>query len=781
MSISDLVPSADNVRVTNPLADLDGLKASIRASGVIQSLTVLPITKGKNKGRFAVIAGQRRLAALTSLVAAGALPADHPIPVIVRHDAENAIAVSAAENIIRTPMHPADEFDAFKKLRDQGKSNEDIAAAFGLSTVVVERRLRLAHVSAKLMQAFRDGHFGIKQMEAFAATEDHTRQDEYLGSLNLAGMHQDHYMMRADNIRRSMLEGSVGVNDPRVLCVGMDAYRAEGGRVNIDLFGDHTALLDAPLLDRLVLEQAAPILDGLRGEGWKWVEFMGSYTGRFHHNFHDAAQTRALTDEEAALESQLQESLNALEQDGEASAADIAAIQVQLDALDASRTVYSDAARLFGGAAVYLDGSGGFTICRARVRGEDYPDYVQARDGVATEAAGKADGDVLISGVDDVAGAPNSTDDAGTPIDDVEAYSAKLQSELLASRGLGLQVALLHNPLLAHALMQRAIIMRGYAWGETLEFRVTAHPPAYVALGSAWAESNSAAMALIEGARKTLDSLGLPTKPDALLAFIMDDANAATVARAVTICVALGADATSKMSASVASAAHFDLRQTWTPTVASYFGRVTKGHIVAALDEMGVQLSPREQAEPKSVLAVRAAAEAQARRWLPAILRQSLDCQNGSTITADIAAAASADTEEVANGNWAEEGDRRRVRPAPTTPLLTWRGVQRSNGRSLRQRPEEWCRRRHQAHHHGREKPGFNLTERIPSRPMPSAAVTYIAAKLSGQPEPRIEHKPTAPHNMHAIRRRMGGINQEIRALRHNCRWHLQHWSSAFA
>ena len=289
------------------------------------------------------------------------------------------------------------------------------------------------------------------------------------------------------------------------------------------------------------------------------------------------------------------------------------------------------------------------------MRGEDYPDYVQARDGVATEAAGKADGDVLISGVDDVAGAPNSTDDAGTPIDDVEAYSAKLQSELLASRGLGLQVALLHNPLLAHALMQRAIIMRGYAWGETLEFRVTAHPPAYVALGSAWAESNSAAMALIEGARKTLDSLGLPTKPDALLAFIMDDANAATVARAVTICVALGADATSKMSASVASAAHFDLRQTWTPTVASYFGRVTKGHIVAALDEMGVQLSPREQAEPKSVLAVRAAAEAQARRWLPAILRQSLDCQNGSTITADIAAAASADTEEVANGNWAEE------------------------------------------------------------------------------------------------------------------------------
>ena len=59
-----------------------------------------------------------------------------------------------------------------------------------------------------------------------------------------------------------------------------------------------------------------------------------------------------------------------------------------------------------------------------------------------------------------------------------------------------------------------------------------------------------------------MDSLGLPTKPDALLAFIMDDANAAIVARAVTICVALGADATTRMSASVASAAHLNLRQT---------------------------------------------------------------------------------------------------------------------------------------------------------------------------------------------------------------------------
>ena len=57
-----------------------------------------------------------------------------------------AIEVSLAENLAQEAMHPADQFEAFKKLVDTGKSVVDIAAAFGVSALTVTRRLKLASV-----------------------------------------------------------------------------------------------------------------------------------------------------------------------------------------------------------------------------------------------------------------------------------------------------------------------------------------------------------------------------------------------------------------------------------------------------------------------------------------------------------------------------------------------------------------------------------------------------------------------------------------------------------
>ena len=39
-------------------------------------------------------------------------------------------------------MHPADEFEAFKALIDEGKGVEDVAARFGVSVLTVQRRLK---------------------------------------------------------------------------------------------------------------------------------------------------------------------------------------------------------------------------------------------------------------------------------------------------------------------------------------------------------------------------------------------------------------------------------------------------------------------------------------------------------------------------------------------------------------------------------------------------------------------------------------------------------------
>ncbi|NCE89404.1 hypothetical protein [Pseudomonas sp. L13] len=65
--------------------------------------------------------------------------------------------ISLAENRHQVPMHPAEEFEAFAKLIEEGHSVEQVAACFGVSPLVVTRRMKLARVSPRLMARFRDG------------------------------------------------------------------------------------------------------------------------------------------------------------------------------------------------------------------------------------------------------------------------------------------------------------------------------------------------------------------------------------------------------------------------------------------------------------------------------------------------------------------------------------------------------------------------------------------------------------------------------------------------
>jgi len=65
--------------------------------------------------------------------------------------ARSALALSLTENIQREAMHPADQFEALAALVAEGRPIEDIAADFSVTPLVVQRRLKLANVSPRLM------------------------------------------------------------------------------------------------------------------------------------------------------------------------------------------------------------------------------------------------------------------------------------------------------------------------------------------------------------------------------------------------------------------------------------------------------------------------------------------------------------------------------------------------------------------------------------------------------------------------------------------------------
>ncbi|MCG2605023.1 MAG: ParB/RepB/Spo0J family partition protein, partial [Achromobacter sp.] len=263
--LSKLSLSPRNARKTGG-DDVADMAASIAAGGLLQNLVVVDGADG-----FEVIAGGRRLKALQQLAAEGRLPPDllsDGVPCRRLTD-EEAIEASTAENTIRVPMHPADQFEAFKAMVDAGKSITDVAAHFSISEVVVRQRLKLANVHPQLVQAYREEQATLEQLQALAVTDDHVAQ------LEVWSKARDHWERDPRNLRQKLTAREIPSTDARVLFVGLDAYEAAGGAVRCDLFSkrDEAFLADEKLLDRLVAERAALLVAKVQTEGWAWVEF----------------------------------------------------------------------------------------------------------------------------------------------------------------------------------------------------------------------------------------------------------------------------------------------------------------------------------------------------------------------------------------------------------------------------------------------------------------------------------------------------------------------------
>ena len=133
ITLNKLVPAKENVRRTGATDGIEELAASIAAHGLLTSLTVRKSARGK----FAVIAGQRRYLALSLLAGRDQLPADHPVLCQVKERDADATEIGLAENVVRLAMHPADQFEAFRDLIDKGAGITDIAARFGVAETTV--------------------------------------------------------------------------------------------------------------------------------------------------------------------------------------------------------------------------------------------------------------------------------------------------------------------------------------------------------------------------------------------------------------------------------------------------------------------------------------------------------------------------------------------------------------------------------------------------------------------------------------------------------------------
>jgi ParB family transcriptional regulator, chromosome partitioning protein len=650
--LNKLKKSPKNARKT-PHSDaaIEAYAASIAAKGILQNLVVEPEVDGEGAATgfyFVTIGEGRRLAQLLR-VKRKEIKKTEPIRCIV-DTANDPHEISLDENVTRENMHPADQFEAFKKLAEErGFGAEEIAARFGVTAHVVRQRLRLASVSPKLMQVYRDGGLTLEELMAFAITEDHARQEAVYERLS--------YNRDAGTIRRLLTETHVAATDRRAVFVGVEVYAEAGGTILRDLFTEDRGgyFEDVALLDLLVTAKLGREADAVREvEGWKWTEV--------HLDFPHAHGMRRTYPHPVGLSMEDQVALEAARSEVDLHSewlqtADelpdhvdgrLCELEAEIDRLEAKRHAYDpdDVAR--GGAFVILNHDGTVRIERGFIRPGDEKPKAEAEQAGETPAAGDTEvreGQAL---QDEDGEGEEATDE-----EDDRPLSDSLVRDLTAHRSLGLRLNLSEQPEIAIVAVTHALSAQIFYLGadahivgiQPIKTDLAAHADGIddTVAGKAWADRHA------NWARQMpRDVAGLWT----FVAELDHDSRMALFAHCVGLtvnAVRLPWERRPRALATadkLAEAVSLDMTGYWRPTVRTYLGRLTKARILDAVREAVSDEAADRMADMKKQGMAEAAEQLLAGTgWLPAPLRMARTAQGPTEPLQADAVAEAKDTE----------------------------------------------------------------------------------------------------------------------------------------
>ncbi|MFG1419921.1 ParB/RepB/Spo0J family partition protein [Xanthobacter sp. V0B-10] len=625
-----LVLSQANVRRVKAGVSIEELAEDIARRGLLQGLNVRAVVDadGVETGMYEIPAGGRRYRALELLVKRKRLARTAPVPCIVR---EGGIAEedSLAENVQRAPLHPLDQFRAFLALREKGQSEEEIAAAFFVSVAVVKQRLKLASVSPKLLDVYAEDGLTLDQLMAFTVSGDHERQEQVLDRLAQT------YDKQPYAIRRMLTEGAVRASDKRSRFIGIEAYETAGGTVLRDLFqGDDGGWLqDVTLVDRMVAEKLAIEADGIRGEGWKWIEVAPDFAYGHTYGLRQLrGEPTPLTAEEEAARATAQAAYDRLSEEHadadelpEEVDARLGELEAALEAFETRPLAFDPAEVSRAGAFVSIAQDGKLRVERGYVRSEDEVPVEEDQD----RSAESDDGSAMPSAPHQEAAACDAPaepeeEDGLAPISD------RLLTELTTHRTLGLRHALGEQPDVAFLAAVHALTLKAfYAYGSDSCLELDLKSVSFNAQAPSLNDRVSAEAIRV---RHESWAKALPKEPGALWDTLSGwdrDSRAALFAHVVSLSVNAVHEAWNRRPRAfahanrLAQAVSLDMAAAgWQPTVDTFFGRVTKARILQAVTEAkGERAAERIAHLKKGDMAREAEALLADTGWLPEPLR----------------------------------------------------------------------------------------------------------------------------------------------------------------
>ena len=165
LAISSIRPNPYQPRREFNEAELAELQASLKASGLLQPITVRRANQG-----FELISGERRLRAATRL-------GWKEIPAIIRDvDDRTLLTLALVENLQRADLNAVEEARGYRRLSEEfGYTHAQIAEAVGKDRTSVTSLLRILQLPAAVLDIVEKGQLTAGHARALVSLEDPRR------------------------------------------------------------------------------------------------------------------------------------------------------------------------------------------------------------------------------------------------------------------------------------------------------------------------------------------------------------------------------------------------------------------------------------------------------------------------------------------------------------------------------------------------------------------------------------------------------------------------------
>lgn len=166
LPLSELVPGAYQPRTRMDEGALYELAESIKMQGILQPVLVRHLGTGANRGKYEIIAGERRFRAAR-------LAGLDQVPVLVREvPDEAAAAMSLIENIQREELNPLEQAQGLQRLVSEfALTHEQAAQAVGRSRSAASNLLRLLKLAEPVQTMLMAGDIDMGHARALLALE----------------------------------------------------------------------------------------------------------------------------------------------------------------------------------------------------------------------------------------------------------------------------------------------------------------------------------------------------------------------------------------------------------------------------------------------------------------------------------------------------------------------------------------------------------------------------------------------------------------------------------